>query len=110
MTITYDETPDQEPGDIRENAQRWIDENPAAMDLFRRFAFELANRNTRFGMKALAERVRWEMAITTTGSTWKINNSHIAYIARDLVRRYPGLTLYLSFRRTKYDQELSHHG
>lgn len=105
MSIDFEPNPEQEPGDIRENAQRWIDENPRVMELFRRFAFEMANKHQRFGMKALCERVRWDVAVMANGGEFKINNSHVAYIARDLVRRYPGLTCFLSFRRTKYDME-----
>ncbi len=105
MSIEIEPSPVQEAGDIRENAQRWIDENPQAMELFRLFAFEMANKCQRFGMKALCERVRWDMAVSTTGGDFKVNNSHVAYLARELVRRYPGLTCFLSFRRTKYDTE-----
>ncbi len=100
--IEFDPTPDQEPGDIRDNAERWIRENPDVMSLFERFALELAARKAAFGMRLVAERVRWECAFAYT-TPFKINDHHTPYVARELVRRHPFLVDHLSFRRTKYE-------
>lgn len=87
---------------LRESAEQWMREHPIAMDLFRRFAAELAVRRRRFGIKLLAERVRWECR--TEGydeADFKINNNWSAYIARALVREMPALAELLECRVTR---------
>ena len=49
---------------LRQAAADWIEANPRAFALFERFALSLAERGRSFGMKALAERVRWEVLAT----------------------------------------------
>jgi hypothetical protein len=68
------------------------------MALFERFALDAASRERRFGVKALAERVRWECMISRDGNDWKINNSYVSTIARELVRRHPELLEFIEFR------------
>jgi len=71
--------------------------------LFYSFAMERARAGRRFGVKALAERVRWEVALAhpTKADDLKINNSHIAYLARDLARENPRLREFIEFRRVR---------
>lgn len=76
---------------LRDLAEDWIEANPEAMALFRRFADEMRCRGKRFGIGQLTERVRWECAVTTRGDTFKINNNYRAYIARRLIEDDPRL-------------------
>lgn len=103
--IEFDPHPSQESGDIRENAQRWMTEHPDAMTLLEHWAISALTKGRRVGMKALAERLRWEYAIERGDNAFAVNNSHVSYIARELVGRRPILTAVLSFRRTKYEKE-----
>lgn len=80
-------------------ARAWMDENPEVVALFERFALELAGKGRRFGMKLLAERVRWECAFFYADSDFKINNNHVAYVARELIRRHPMLAELIETRR-----------
>jgi len=90
-------------GDLRVDAEKWIDDNPEAYDMFVRFALEMFQRGRSFGIGLLTERVRWECAIKTRGDDeFKINNNHRAYIARRLVKDYPFFEGYLTFRQTRY--------
>lgn len=100
--IEFEPSPDQEPGDLRENAERWMAENAEVVALFEQFAVELMKAGQQFGIKALFERVRWEVAIIQRG-TFKLNNNHAPYVARELLRRQPLLANHLRFRRTKYE-------
>lgn len=97
--------PARENNPERENlrlaAARWIQENPLEYGLFERFALEMASGRRRFGAKALAERVRWEMNTHYDGK-YKINNNYIAYIARALIEDHPFLEGLLRFRKTRY--------
>lgn len=86
---------------LREKAERWMDENPQVMELFRHFAQQMAERDMRFGIGALAERVRWECAVRTSGDTFKVNNNHRAYIARRLIEEDERLEKLLHVRATK---------
>ena len=79
----------------------WIDRNPRAFDLFLRFAREALRSNRPFGVKALAERVRWETRVrwSRDPSGFKWNNSFTAYLARDLVGVEPALGGLIETRR-----------
>lgn len=61
----------------------------------------MAERQRKFGMKALAERVRWEVMTTWDKDTdgYRVNNSIVAYIGRRLVEHHPVLKDYIEFRR-----------
>jgi hypothetical protein len=66
-------------------------ENPAVFPLLLRFAREVRHRR-QFGVAAIYERVRWEIAMTTAEDTGlKLNNNHRAYYARLLSLFDPSL-------------------
>jgi hypothetical protein len=69
----------------------WIDANPHVLDAFEHMAATWLARRPRVGVKALAEVIRWKSDFETTpdATGWKINNSYVSRIARDLVRRHP---------------------
>ncbi len=101
LTIDMWEAP--ETGNLRRNAERWIEDHPEVMDLFERFALELAAQGRHFGMKLIAERVRWETFFKYGDDDyWKVNNNYTAYIARRLASRHPTLRTYLRFRQTHF--------
>ena len=85
---------------LRESAAEWIASNGLAMSLFERFARQMVERRRRFGVKALAERVRWECAMAWD-DTVKINNNYSAYVARELCQHIPGLADLIETRVTR---------
>ena len=86
-------------------AAEWMLRHPEAMRLFRLYARQMLDRGRRFGMKALAERVRWEHALLPDDAeTWKLNNNHVAYIARRLCEEMPGLEALIELRQVRGDQ------
>jgi len=87
--------------DLRRAAEKWITANPDVYRLFIRFALEMSTKGRRFGVKLLAERVRWEVTFTY-GLDYKVNNNYTAYIARMLVADHPSLTPFIQFRKTRY--------
>lgn len=88
---------------LRQAAEEWIRDHPVAMGLFRRFALEAFASKRRFGIGALAERVRWEYTIDVKldPDDFKINNNWRAYIARTLIRENEGLNDLIECRVTK---------
>lgn len=80
----------------------FVDQNPGVVKLFTAFAVEakMAGR-TRIGAKAIAERCRWEVAITTQGDTFKINNSYVSRLARLVAQERPDLAPLFETRRLK---------
>jgi len=78
-----------------------MDANPQIYALFRRFATQMLERNKRFGISQLTERVRWEIALAWQGE-YKINNNHRAYVARRLLAEMPGLEPLIKLRRVRY--------
>lgn len=83
-------------------AAQWIAANPVVMAIFERLALERAGQGARFGIGALTERVRWEIAVQINrgGEDWRINNNHRAYIARWLVNKHPHIAAYIELRHT----------
>jgi hypothetical protein len=75
--------------------------NPHIYDLFLRFTNQLVKRGrTRYGMKSIAERVRWEMAVETAGDDFKINNIYMSCYARLLILKNPDLKDFFETRHT----------
>lgn len=92
---------------LRQAAADWVTANPQAFALFERFALEMAARGHRFGMKALAERVRWQVLATweKDAAGYRLNNNLTAYLGRELVARHPSLKPFIEFRRCRDERE-----
>jgi len=88
-------------GNLRERAAAWIRKNPGVVDLFLRFALEMASRRRRFGIGLIAERVRWE-GLFQPGKAYAGNNSYRAYIARWRIAQEPALEKWMQFRKVRY--------
>ncbi len=86
-----------------EAATAWMDENVIVMDHFRRFAEQMRERNRKFGMKLIAERVRWEMHLRGADdeSDFNVNNNYVAYISRRLCQDDPRLADLIRCRVTR---------
>ncbi len=83
---------------LKAKAEKWMDGNPKAMNLFRDYAQQMMSRQRRFGIGLLTERVRWECKFKWTGE-FKISNNHRAYIARRLIEETPELAKYIVLKR-----------
>ena len=81
----------------------WVGEHPEVFALFERFALERLRQGRRFGIGALAERVRWEVATTWDADVdgYKINNNHMSFLARDLIKKYPAMNALLETRKLR---------
>lgn len=86
--------------------REWKEKNPDVFDLYVRFAKEALTYRRKFGVKLLTERVRWEarMSIVKDEAGFRINNSHSAYFARDLVELIPELKGLIEMRRVRVDR------
>ncbi len=83
-------TPDYTELTLPERYAAFRAANPQVLDAFEATAAEWLNAgHARVGMKAVAERIRWETGIHMGESGWKVNNSFVAFIARDLLHRRP---------------------
>ena len=75
---------------LDEKFERYHRENPQVFELFRRFAFDAKRTGRRIGAKAIMERIRWEMNLTTRDSEgFKINNNYTSRYVRLLEEKYP---------------------
>lgn len=67
----------------------FISANPNVLDVFEALTAQWLNAgHDRVGLKAVAEKARWESGLRMSAE-WKINNSFVAFIARDLLVRRP---------------------
>lgn len=82
--------------------REWAISNPDVIVLFLQFARERLRSGRRFGMKALVERVRWDEAVPIEKwQGFRLNNSMVAYLARDLLKIEPELKWLMRTRRVK---------
>ncbi len=86
---------------LRYETAKWIKANPNTANLFLRFARQMAERRRLFGVKQLAERIRWE-CIFERGEDYKINNNYPAYIARWIIAKEPWIEEFIRFRKVRY--------
>jgi hypothetical protein len=59
---------------------------------------------SKLGIATLFERARWEIAVTTVGDDFRLNNSHRAYYARLIMLREPDLAGLFDLRASEADQ------
>lgn len=108
MQLTIEDAVGSRPirNDLEEAYRVWLLANPGVFPLFERFALELAARGQRFSISLLTERIRWEakMTLEADADQFKINNSYRAYLARDLVAKYPRLEPLMTLRCVKGDE------
>jgi hypothetical protein len=79
--------------------------NPQVLAALVTIARELVrDGETKFGVKALFERLRWDRRFRTeSGEPWKLNNSYTAPYARLMIEAHPKVEPYLETRRSKFD-------
>jgi hypothetical protein len=82
--------------------------NPHVADALESLAAQWLARHERAGMKSLAERIRWESGLRTTGEPWRLNNSHVAFYSRLLLARHPEWTGRIQTRRAHADNDTNH--
>lgn len=58
-----------------------------------------------FGMKMVAEQLRWQYAMKTRGDQFKINNSYTAWYARRVMENEPDLADFFETRESPRCQE-----
>lgn len=77
-------------------------ENPIVYKTLVRLAREARDAGkTRVGIKALAERARWDLWLATRGDDFKINNSLISRYVRLIVAQEPDLAGMFELRRLR---------
>jgi hypothetical protein len=104
LTLPFDEAPIR--NELEEKYRLWKEDNPGVFKLFEHFAMQMLQQGKRFGIGMLAERVRWEVRTTWAPDQdgFKMNNNHRAYIARDLIAKYPALADLLETRVVKGEE------
>lgn len=58
----------------------------------------------KLGIKALYERARWEIVITTGATDFKLNNDYTAYYARLIMTQEPDLADMFNLRKSAADE------
>jgi len=80
-------------GGRRDQRELWWDfhhDNPGVYALFKRYALEMISKGVRKSSPWLiVNRIRWEVALKTVGSEYKIPNEHIAYYSRLFMFEHP---------------------
>ena len=93
--------------EMRDQVQRFHNDNPEVWDLFVRFTKNRIDRGfANYSVKAIFERIRWE--VDGVGgkdqASFKLNNNYPAFYARRFMKMYPE---HEGFFRTR--EQTSHH-
>ena len=68
----------------------WHKANPHVWDWFERYSLEaVRSGRTRISHWLIINRIRWDVALQTTGPEFKISNDYIAFYARLWRAKYP---------------------
>jgi len=88
---------------LDERFQEYHRKNPLVYKLFKQFAFRAFHSGRRhFSAKAIMERVRWEVAMSTQDDEgFKINNNYTSRYARLLVEEYPVFENFFEMRELR---------
>lgn len=87
-------------------AESWVSENVGAWTHMVNAAREYAHRGHRFGMQELAEQVRRKDYTDRNGQPTKLNNNHVAPLARLLMIEVPECRKLMERRTSAYDELL----
>lgn len=100
--------PEQPPArnELERKYRVWRETHGEVFALFEKFALEMLGYNRRFGIGLVQERVRWEVRTTWAKDVdgYKLNDHYRAYIARDLIAKYPELAALIETRKVKRDE------
>jgi hypothetical protein len=71
--------------------EAWLADNPAVWVLFEKFAFEaVGTGRSHYSADAICHRIRWHCDIETRSNDgFKLNNNHVAFLARRFMRKHP---------------------
>jgi hypothetical protein len=87
--------------DLRAEAAAWIQAHPQDAGRFMHYAREMLLHGAgRISIKAIGERVRWDLA--KERSRTRIDNNHLSYIARWMIAEEPALEKLIHFRETRW--------
>jgi len=76
--------------------------NPKIYELFQRFTLEAINKgHTKLSAWLIANRIRWETMIVTTGEDYKISNDFIALYSRKFMKDYPQYDGFFNIKEMK---------
>lgn len=84
-------------------AEEWVSENEGAWSYMVKTARGYASQGRRFGMQELAEQVRRRDFTDSHGRTTKVNNNHVAALARLLMAEVPACRQLIERRTGAYD-------
>ena len=90
------------PSDLARRFLAFHRDNPTVFDLVARYTLQMAARRPYYGIGAIFERVRWDIALTTqSDDDLKLNNNHRPYYARLVCECYPELRARRFFRNRR---------
>lgn len=89
---------------IRERFERFHAANPHVFTLLKNAALKLKSCGiTRYGVKALFEKLRYDWAVETKADQFQLNNIYTAHYARLLMSEVPQLAGFFETRELKAD-------
>ena len=88
------------PLTLQEKFDAWVAVNPHIVKLFLQYAQEARDLGFKsYGVKCIAERVRWHVRATTRGDDFKFNNNWSSRMARLIVKHDPSFEGLFEFRK-----------
>lgn len=77
-------------------------DNPHVFRKIKELAFAIkATGRTRYAMRTIIEKMRWDHDINTVGEVFKFNDNHISFYVRLLIHRYPEFDGFFELRKVR---------
>lgn len=90
---------------IQERFEAFHRANPQVYSALKTLSLQMLGTGvSRYGIKGLVERLRWEFAIVTKGDNFKICNSYTSRYARLLVEESPQLDGFFELRELREEK------
>lgn len=98
----FDFEENKKPKTIEERFEVFHLENPHIFEGLKEISLSIKRSGrSRYGVKALFERLRWDYSTTTTGKDFKLSNDFTALYARKLMEEVPDLKNFFQTKKRK---------
>jgi hypothetical protein len=85
----------------KENFELFHIEHPEVYNLFKKFAFQAANKRSRYSARGIFHRIRWETMMQGTGDGYKLDAGWSSHYARMFMEENPQLSKFFETRIRK---------
>ncbi|MEI6738011.1 MAG: hypothetical protein WCL29_05980 [Pseudomonadota bacterium] len=89
------------PGEFRDDFKFWLADNGHIYKEFESLSLQIASRRQHYSARTIVEKMRFDMAVRESGSSFKINGNFVPCLARLFALLHPIYASLFEFREHK---------